>query len=174
MIDEINTGTPEATSGETEGTTEETTVTETTSDDAESLDALKESIKKLETANKGLLERAKAAELKAKTKRADLQTPDVPQTENVDERILKAQGMNDDLLKELKRVARFNEIDLISAQNDPMFVSIKQKYEQEQRDKEASLGVSRGSGQSKAPKTFTSTDLSAEEHKELWKKKVGL
>lgn len=107
-------------------------------------------------------------------KRVDLQTPDTPPTESVDERILKSQGMSDELLKELKRVARFNEIDLITAQADPMFVAIKAKLEQEQRDKEASLGASKGSGTGKAKKDFTTPGLSSEDHKALWKKQMGL
>lgn len=117
---------------------------------------------------------AKRNKNKAVTKkREDLSTPDTPPTETVDERILKSQGMSDELLKELKRVARFNETDLITAQNDPMFLSIKTRLENEARDKEAQLGASKGSGMGKTPKTFATPGLSEEDHKALWKKQMG-
>jgi len=135
--------------------------------------ALKEKLAKLEDEKRHLLARAKKAEAQAKSKRTDLSTPDVPSSENVDERILKANGMPDELVKELKRVARFNETDLISAQADPMFVAIKAKYEQEQRDKEASMGASRGSGAGKSKKDFTTPGLSADDHKLMWQRQMG-
>lgn len=120
---------------------------------------------------KAIAERTKKKKTEA---RADLTTPDAPPTESVDERILKSQGMSDQLLKELKRVARFNEVDLITAQNDPMFLAIKNKYEQEERDKAAALGASKGSGAGKSRKDFSTSGLSSEDHKALWKQKMGL
>lgn len=134
---------------------------------------LKEKLAKLEEEKRHLLARAKKAEAQAKAKRTDLETPDVPSSESVDERILKANGMPDELVKELKRVARFNEVDLISAQKDPMFLAIKEKFEKEQRDKEASLGASKGSGVGKPRKDFTTPNLTAEDHKRLWQRQMG-
>jgi len=151
------TETSEETQGEVDGNQEEAV-------------ALKEKLAKLEEEKRHLLARAKKAEAQAKSKRTDLETPDVPSSESVDERILKANGMPEELLKELKRVARFSETDLISAQNDPMFTAIKAKFEQEQRDKEASLGASKGSGTVRQSKTLSTPGLKAEEHKLLWEK----
>jgi hypothetical protein len=54
-----------------------------------------------------------------------------------------------------------------------MFVAIKEKYEQEQRDKEAALGASKGSGAGKPKKDLSTPGLSAEEHKKLWRQTVG-
>lgn len=124
---------------------------------------------KLLKANEGLAARTKSAERKAKNKRTDLQTPDVPSSESVDERILKSQGMSEELLKELKRVARFNETDLITAQSDQMFVAIKSRIEQEQRDQEAALGASRGSGAGKPQKDFVTPGLKSDDHRKMWK-----
>jgi len=106
-------------------------------------------------------------------KRADLETPDATPSENVDERILKSQGVDDELMKELKRVARFNEQDLFTAQKDPMFLAIQERIERERADKAASLGASKGSGQGKPRKDVSSPGLTAEEHKRLWKQRVS-
>lgn len=154
------TETSEETQGEVDGEQEDTV-------------ALKERLAKLEDEKRHLLARAKKAEAQSKTKRTDLETPDVPSSESVDERILKANGMPDELIKELKRVARFNEVDLISAQKDPMFLAIQEKFEKEQRDKEASLGASKGSGAGKPRKDFSTPDLTAEDHKRLWQRQMG-
>ena len=115
-----------------------------------------------------LTARAKKAE--AHKQRNDLQTPDAPVSENVDERILISQGIPSELLTQLKKVAKFNEVDLITAQSDPLYVAMKEKYEQELRDKQANLGASRGSGPGKPVKGFTTPGLKAEDHKALWQK----
>lgn len=156
--------------------------TTTTSDDNEFVEvdgeqddavALKEKLATLEEEKRHLLARAKKAEALAKGKRTDLTTPDVSASEHVDERILVANGMSTDLLKELRRVARFTETDLISAQTDPMFIAIKERYEKEQRDKDAALGASKGSGQGKSRKDLTTPGLTADEHKKLWQRTMG-
>lgn len=131
-------------------------------------EALQKELDELRRSNAQL--KAYAKKLKGKTERADLETPEAPASQDVDERILKSQGMPDELLTQLKKVAKFNEVDLITAQKDPMFVAIREKYEQEQRDKEASLGASKGSGGVKPQKDFTTSGLTPEEHKALWKK----
>lgn len=150
----------------TEVDVDETETTEETS--TQDTEALQKELETLRKSNAQL--KAYAKKLKGKTERSDLDTPEAPVSENVDERILKSQGMPDELLTQLKKVARFNEVDLISAQADPMFVAIREKYEQEQRDKEASLGASKGSGGVKPQKSFSTSGLSQEEHKEMWKK----
>lgn len=122
---------------------------------------------------KAIAERTKRKATKT-GKRADLETPDATPSGDVDERILKSQGMDDELLKELKRVARFNEQDLITAKSDPMYVAIQERIERERADKAAALGASKGSGQGKPKKDVSSPGLSADEHKRLWKQKVGL
>ena len=151
----------------TEEVTEEVTE-ETDAKDEQSVDWESEAKKW-----KAIAERTKRKSSK-EGKRADLKTPDATPSENVDERILKSQGMDDELLKELKRVAQFNEQDLFTAKSDPMFVAIQERIERERADKAASLGASKGSGQGKPKKDVSSPGLSAEEHKRLWKQKVGV
>lgn len=146
------------------------TIEEQSDIDTGTLDAndLQKELEELRRSNAQL--KAYAKKLKGRSERADLETPETPTSDSVDERILKSQGMPDELLLQLKKVARFNEVDLITAQKDPMFVAIREKYEQEQRDKEASLGASNGSGNVKAQKTFTTPGLQKDEHKAMWAK----
>lgn len=91
------------------------------------------------------------------------QTPVV----DVDERVLKAQGMSDELLKQLKDVAALREVSLIDAQKDDLFVAIKEKFDKEQKTKAAALPPSRGSGSKKADKDLSTPGLTRDEHKAL-------
>lgn len=86
---------------------------------------------------------------------------------DVDERILKSQGMDNDLLKQLKDVARLRNVGLIEAQSDPLFTGIKDQYEKDKKQKAASLPASRGSGTTKPKKTLSTPGLTKEEHKAL-------
>lgn len=110
---------------------------------------------------------------KAKGQRSDLSTPDTPQENAIQEQVLKAQGMSEELINVLKTVSEEQGIDLITAQKDDYFLYRKEKMEQEARDKEAALGASKGSGGGKARKDFSTTNLSADEHREMWKKAMG-
>lgn len=92
-----------------------------------------------------------------------------PTLVELDERVLKANGMPDELLSSLKKVAAVNGVSLLDAQNDPVFQTMKGQYEKEQKQKAQSMPASRGSGQSKAKETFNTPGLSDEKHKELWK-----
>lgn len=156
-----------------EETSEEETVVEETTTDSDDAEAEQKDWEAEAKKWKAIAERNKKKATEKGT-RSDLATPDKPPAEDVDVRILKSQGMSDELLKELKRVARFNETDLITAQNDPMFLSIKDRIEQEQKDKDAALGASKGSGSVKKQKSFDTPGLSPDEHRALWKKQMGL
>jgi len=113
--------------------------------------------------------RAEKAEKKAKEVRVSAPKEEKQDTPDVDERILRANGMPDELLKELKAIANARGIDLISAQNDKLFKLAKEDFEREAKQKEASLGSSKGSGNSQAKKSVSSPGLSKEEHKAMWK-----
>ena len=77
--------------------------------------------------------------------------------------------MSDELLGELKAVAQARGIkSLIKAQTDPIFVAVKEKFEKDQKAKDASLPASRGSGSAKVKKDFNTPGLTREEHKELF------
>ena len=86
---------------------------------------------------------------------------------NVEEAVLLAQGFDEDLLPELKAVAQVRKVNLIKAQNDPIFVAVKEKFEKDKKREEASMPASRGSGSVKAKKDFTTPGLTREEHMAL-------
>jgi hypothetical protein len=118
-----------------------------------------------------ILARAKKAEEKAKeVRRPEVQSS--PSSPDIDERILKANGMPDELLKDLKAIAQVRGNTLLDAVKDPLFVTLKESYEKEQKVKSASLGASRGSGEAKPKKDATTPGLSREEHKEIYLKSI--
>jgi uncharacterized protein YllA (UPF0747 family) len=150
------------------------TSTDTTTDDNEvDVEALKAELEKERTARQQLTARAKKAEdqLKALKPKVETEAKEVKQDyPDVDERILKANGMSDELLKELKVIAQARGVSLIDAQNDSLFKLVKQNFEQEIKAKEASLGSSRGSGNATVKKTPSSPGLTRDEHKAFFKK----
>lgn len=100
--------------------------------------------------------------------------PTQPQTaspqQGVEETVLLAQGMPEELVEKLKAVARVEGIQsLLKAQANPIFVAVKEKFEKDQRQKEASLGASRGAQSVKVPKKANTPGLSREEHMRLAK-----
>lgn len=96
-----------------------------------------------------------------------------PSPVSVDERILKSQGMTEDLIEELKVIAEIRGLGLIEAQTDHLFVATKEKYERDQQARRASLGSSRGSGQPAPKKGLDTPNLSRDEHKELMKAELA-
>lgn len=113
--------------------------------------------------------RATRAEAELKALKPKVVTPkQVSSQPNVEEAVLLANGMSESLLTELKAVASARGIkSLIKAQADPIFVAVKEKFEKDQKQKDASLPVSRGSGSVKAPKTFMTPGLSRDEHRNM-------
>lgn len=95
------------------------------------------------------------------------------QPANVEEVVLRAQGMDDDVLAQLKKVAKANNTDLITAQSDELFTAWKTKFEGEQKKQKAALGASKGSGSAPAKKSFSTPGLSAEEHRAMFNKAIG-
>ncbi len=153
---------------ETVEETVETPSTETTEETPEV------DVEQLQATNKKLFERAKKAEADLKILRSGgtVQTqPKVsPQPSNVEEVVLLANGMDESLLGELKAVAKARGItSLIKAQNDPIFVAVKEKFEKDARTKQASVGASRGSGGVKVQKNALTPGLTREEHMALAK-----
>jgi hypothetical protein len=126
----------------------------------------------LQATNKKLFERAKKAEAELKALRPKVvakpaQAPSP--TASVEETVLLAQGMSEELLGELKAIAQVRKTSLIKAQTDFLFVAAKEKFEKEQKSKDASLGASRSSGSVKAKKTPNTPGLTREEHYALIK-----
>lgn len=138
-------------------------------DNEQDVETLKAELEKERNARQQLTARAKKAEeqLKALKPKTESEAPkhDYP---DVDERILRANGMPDELLKELKAIAQVRGTDIINAQNDPLFKLVKENYEKELKVKEASVGASRGSGNAQVKKTPGTPGLSRDEHKKFF------
>lgn len=117
-----------------------------------------------------LIQRKKQSKMQAKP------TQSVDNTlteESVEIKILKAQGVTEDQIVQLKKIARVNETGLIESQSDPYFVAWKNTREQEAKANKAKLPASRGSSSISKAKDFNSQGLSEAEHKELWKQRQG-
>lgn len=85
----------------------------------------------------------------------------------VDSRILKSEGMSDELLSELKVIAKIRGKSMMDCKADPIFVAIKEAKDKEA--KKVTLPASRGSGSVKKAKDFNTKGLTPEEHKALWR-----
>ncbi len=85
----------------------------------------------------------------------------------IEEVVLLSQGMPEDLMKELKVVAQVRGVSLLKAQADPIFVAVKEKFEQTEKHEAASLPASRGAGAPKVKKDYLTVGLSREEHKKM-------
>ena len=152
-------------------------------DDTEDVEALKEQLSQAREAQRQILARAKKAEAQLK-ERTSQGTPRVEQkptqninntltAEDVETRILKAQKVTDDEIVMLKKIAAVNGTGIIEAQNDDMFITFKQRKEDQEKSEKAKLGASRGSGSVKKEKTVSSAGLTDAEHKALWREAQG-
>lgn len=129
-------------------------------------------VEQLKATNKKLFERAKKAEFALKAAKAlKVQTPAKPLSPHtsVEETVLLANGMDENLLEKLKKVAALNNTSLLKAQTDPIFIVVKDKFEKDKKREEASLPSSRANGGAKPKKDFRTPGLSAEEHKAMVK-----
>jgi hypothetical protein len=153
--------------------TQEEESQEQSQDDDSDLEALKAELEKERKARQQLTARAKKAEADLLASKKSQSKTSASASPDVDERILKANGMSDELLKELKVISKVRGVPLIDAQSDPVFKAIKDNYEKDQASNEASLGASKGSGPSKPKKTPNTPGISRDEHKEMFKKMVG-
>jgi len=126
-------------------------------------------VEQLQATNKKLFERAKKAEAELKASKATpAQAKGSPQLDPVEAALL-VNGMPEELLGELKAVAKVRGVSLLKAQSDPIYVAVKDKFEKDQKQKDASLPASRGSGATKVQKDFNTPNLTAEEHRAMFK-----
>jgi len=141
----------------------------------EDIEAIKLELARAKEAQAQILARAKKAEAELKTAKstASPQISNTPTDEAIQTQILKAQGLSEELLSELKAVAAVRKVSLIDAQNDPIFTAIKERKEAEIKSAKASLGASKGSRPEKKEKTFETSGLSPEEHKAMWRSQRG-
>jgi hypothetical protein len=156
------------TTEDTDDTSEDTTTDENDVD----VESLRAELERERQAKLQITARAKRAE--AEVKALKQKSPNPVPTENVDERILRSQGLPDDLLKELRVIAQIRNTGLIEAQADPVFKALKDNYDKEIKIKEASLPSSKGSGRAEVKKDFKTANLPREEHMKMFKSKVGM
>lgn len=157
---------------------------ETNLDDTDDVEDLKEQLEREREARRQLTARAKKAEeqlksMSSQTTQKPVQKPSQNinnslTAEDVETRILKAQGVKEDELVMLKKIASVNGTGIIEAQTDEIFLSYKDRKEAQEKAEKAKLGASRSSGSVKKEKSFTSSGLSKEEHKEMWRQAQGL
>jgi 16S rRNA G1207 methylase RsmC len=138
------------------------TVEETTTEDVVEVTETEE-----DALAKAQAEAAKYRRLFEKSQKPKEQTKPQATPANVEEVVLLANGMDEALLEQLKKVAAVNGTTLIKAQNDPIFVAVKEKFEREKKHEDASLPSTRGAGTVKVKKDFGTPGLSRDEHKKL-------
>lgn len=139
----------------------------------EDVEALKKEIETLTAQKEHWRKKATQPIQKTEQPKQTETTPSITE-EVIEVKILKAQGVSDELITQLKKIARVNDTSIIDAQSDPYFVAYKEKLEEEAKKEKASLPASRNSGSVKRSKDTTTTGLSEDEHKQLWKEKMGL
>lgn len=138
-------------------------------DDTEDVEAIKAKAEQATTFARQALARAK----KAEAENALLKKPKLPATQtstsspSVEETVLLANGMDENLMEKLKAVAKVQGVSLIKAQSDPIFIAVKEGFEKEQKQKSASLPASRGSGATKPKVDFSTVNLDRDAHKAL-------
>lgn len=140
-------------------------------EDVEDVQALKEEIALLREAKRTLTGRAKRAEelvrAKASQPKTETKTEPTQSASAIEETVLLANGMSEELLSELKAVAQVRGTSLIKAQADPIFVAVKDKFEKDKKQQQASMPASRGSGTIKPQKDFKTPGLTREEHRAM-------
>lgn len=122
---------------------------------------------------KAQAEAAKYRRLFEKAQKAPEKKAEATPQPNVEETVLLANGMDEELLTQLKKVASINGTSLIKAQNDPIFVAVKEKFEKDKKRENASLPATRGSGSAKVQKGLDTPGLSRDEHKKLALEALG-
>lgn len=87
-----------------------------------------------------------------------------------DEAVLFAQGFSEEDVDYLNVVAKGTGLPLKEAKEHPIFAAYIEKQANEKKAKKASMGTSKGSTMQK---TVSLAGISAEEHKNIWKEKMG-
>lgn len=119
-----------------------------------------------------VLARAKRAEDEAKRLKnspVNINKTNSLSPEEVDVKILQSQGYTEELITDLKAVAKARGKSLFAATQDSIFLAIKAEKEAEIKAQKVKLGASKGSGSTRKEKTTVTPNLSDEEHKQLWR-----
>lgn len=89
-----------------------------------------------------------------------------------EEGILIAKGFSEDELEQAKKVATLEGIKLTEVPGNELFIAWKTKRDAEIKRQQAQLGASRGA-RTNVKKTLATPGLSDEDHKELFKERIG-
>jgi hypothetical protein len=118
-----------------------------------------------------VLARAKKAEDEARRLResSKANTTNPISSEDVEMKILKAQGLDDELLNGMRDLAKLRGKSILEIQNDPIILAMKETKDREEKAKASRLPASRGSAPAKVTKSLGTPNLSEEEFKALWK-----
>jgi len=160
-------------------TTEQETELDLNLDDMEDVEALKAQIALKDTFARQAVARAKKAEADLKALRAEGKAEATHSITNTSSEeatavmILQSQGLDDDAIAYLKKIAAVNGTSIIAAKSDELYKAFEVKRDVDEKSKKASLGASRGSGSVKKEKSISTPNLTEEEHKELWRKSSG-
>lgn len=143
----------------------------TENDEAENDD---EEVSKLRSENKKLIEiikRRKERETQSHQS-APTQTINTNQAQPItrDEAVLFAQGYSEEDVDYLNVVAKGTGLSMKEAKEHPIFAAYIEKLDKEKKAKRASLGTSKGST---IQKQVSLAGISTEEHKNIWKEKMG-
>lgn len=152
----------------------ETTNVEETSTDESSND---EDLNKLSETNKKLYIRAKKAEEELKRIKKEL-TTDQPKTEakngdltDMREEIkLYAQGLSDEDVEMVKKIAKIENISLTEAKNSATYNIYQEKLERQKKEELSNLGASKSSNTKKEKSV---SEMTREEHQAFIKKSFG-
>lgn len=133
-----------------------------------------EEVTKLRSENKKLIEiikRRKERETQSHQS-APTQTINTNNAQPItrDEAVLFAQGYSEEDVDYLNVVAKGTGLPLKEAKEHPIFAAYIEKLDKEKKAKRASLGTSKGST---IQKEVSLAGISAEEHKNIWKEKMG-
>jgi hypothetical protein len=113
--------------------------------------------------------KGKPASPQAPAKKAE---PAQPASLTRDEAIAFAKGLSEEEVEQAKKVAVLEDCTLIQALDKNLFKDWKATRDKEVKAQQAQLPASRGS-KSTVKKSFATAGLSDEEHKELFKEKIG-
>lgn len=143
---------------------EETVYTEESTDDqnTDSVDWKSEALKWQAIAKR------KAKQVSAKPEQKTLETNINNNYLTREEGILIAKGMDDELITQLKAIAKGKNISLLEAEKDTLFQALFDKVQKERKSEQAKLGASKGSSFKQEKPSFT-PGLTREEHLALWK-----
>lgn len=89
--------------------------------------------------------------------------------EDVDVKILISQGMDPNLVTDLKALAKARGKSVMETKNDPVFIAMKNQKEVETKAQKAKLGASQGSGGVRKEKSINTPGLSDTDHKAMWR-----